>query len=532
MASADLREELNCSICLSMYTDPVMLRCGHNFCRLCIDRVLDTQGECGVFSCPDCREVFHKRPALHRNLTLRNIAEKIQSSQTDGEESGIFCSYCIHSPVPAVKSCLLCEASLCNDHLRVHSKSEEHVLSDPSASPGNRKCPVHKKVLMYYCTKDKTCICLSCCLNGEHRGHQVEFMNEASEKTKKKLHSIMEALRVSQEKTDRRVKSLYEQRRQMPGKVDALQRMVNGLFRDLTRHLEDLKRKVLGEITRQEKQVSLLVSDLIQQMEVKKEELTRKVHHIEELCSSVDPVTILQDLKKEDFSNYEPHNKDHEKDGNLGEDEGNMDNLVDAVGDLDEGLVSVMLHKGVSDIMTAARKGLSVRWAPDILLDTRTASNNVHLTGDQKTASWAQKSQGRPEALERFQSYKVLSTTKFLSGRHFFEVEANKSGNWRIGLAYASIDRKGDVSNVGQNNKSWGLKWACNQLSVRHNCKEINLSPKLTSQRIGVYLDYEAGRMSFYEMSVPVKHLCSYMSTFTEPVHVVFALWNNAWVKV
>nr|DBA27635.1 TPA: hypothetical protein GDO54_008104 [Pyxicephalus adspersus] len=520
MASADMREELNCSICLNIYTDPVTLRCGHNFCRLCIDRFLDTQAESGVYSCPDCREKFHKRPVVHRNLALRNIAERFLSVQSQWEDSGIFCSYCIHSPVPAAKSCLLCEASLCHDHLRVHSKSEEHILSDPTTAPGNKKCSIHKKPLMYYCTKDRSCICLSCCLNGDHRGHQVDLMNEASEKKKKKLHAVMESLKASKDKTDTRVKSLYEQRKQIPSKAEVLKRNVNDLFKDLKKHLDDLKKKVLNEVSRQENQNASSVAHLIQQLEIKKVELSKKIHHIEELCNMTDPLSVLQNPD----SQYE--------DNDVKKDEENIPNPADVVDELDEGMISAMLHKGLSDIMTNVSKGFHTPWVSEILLDVHTASNNVHISGDQKTASWTQRSQGRQENPERFQSFKVLSSTKFSSGRHFWEVETNKQGDWRIGMAYASIERKGDHSNVGNNDKSWGLRWWCNQLSVRYDCKEINLSPKFLSRSVGIYLDYEGGRLSFYDMCSSPRHLHTYKARFTEPLHVVFAVWNNAWLKI
>ncbi|XP_073506257.1 E3 ubiquitin/ISG15 ligase TRIM25-like [Phyllobates terribilis] len=209
MASADLRDELLCSICLRTYTDPVMLRCGHNFCRMCIDQALDTQDESGVYSCPDCREEFRKRPALMRNFALCNIVKNFRHTESPQEEiTWICCTYCVDSPVPAVRSCLHCEASLCDKHLRSHSKSPEHVLSDPSTSLEKRKCSVHKKILEYYCAEDAACICVSCSLVGEHRGHQVELLDEASEKRKKKLSINLQKLITQREETKERVRSL------------------------------------------------------------------------------------------------------------------------------------------------------------------------------------------------------------------------------------------------------------------------------------------------------------------------------------
>ncbi|KAG8550741.1 hypothetical protein GDO81_021940 [Engystomops pustulosus] len=230
MASADLREELDCSICLTTYTDPVMLRCGHNFCRVCIDRVLDTQDGSGGYSCPECREDFKERPALMRNFTLMKIIENLLTTQPTPKETGIFCSYCVDSPVPAVKSCLHCEASLCDKHLNVHSKSPEHVLSDPSTSLENRRCSVHKKFLEYYCTEDDACICVSCATVGEHNGHNMESLNEAVQKKEEKLRNVLQKLITKRKEIEERVQSLEEQRKKAEEKASGEAERVTALF--------------------------------------------------------------------------------------------------------------------------------------------------------------------------------------------------------------------------------------------------------------------------------------------------------------
>ncbi|XP_069821924.1 E3 ubiquitin/ISG15 ligase TRIM25-like isoform X1 [Dendropsophus ebraccatus] len=296
MASAGLRKQLECSICLNLYTDPVTLRCGHNFCRDCIDQVLNTQDGAGVYSCPECREEFPERPTLQKNITLCNIVQDFLSTQPHEEEiTGICCTYCIHSPVPAVRSCLLCEASLCDNHLRAHSKSPEHVLTDPSTSLEKRKCSVHKKVLEYYCTEDNACICVSCSLAGEHRGHQVEMLDEASEKKKEKLRNVLQKLITKREETEERVRSAKGHRKKAQEKASGEAERVTALFIDIRRRLDDLEKRVLSEISRQEEKMSLSLSDVIQKLEVKKDELSRRMRHIEELCNMADPLTVLQD---------------------------------------------------------------------------------------------------------------------------------------------------------------------------------------------------------------------------------------------
>ncbi|XP_063785202.1 E3 ubiquitin-protein ligase Midline-1-like [Pseudophryne corroboree] len=508
MASADVRQELDCSICLSIYTDPVTLRCGHNFCRVCIHRVLDTQEGAGAYICPECRAVCQERPALQRNITLCNIVGSFLSTRPDQEKTVILCTYCVDSPVPAAKSCLLCEASLCDKHLRVHSKSAEHVLCDPTTALENRKCSVHKELFRYYCTEDSACICVSCSLAGKHWGHNVEMLDEASEKKKEKLRDVLQKLTTERAETEKRVQSLQERRREDQGKAADVTETVTALFRDIRRQLEDLEKRVLSEISRQEQRVSLSVSDLIQQLEIKKDEVSGKMRHIEELCNMSDPVTVLQEPDTGDLCDTE--------------DTETHDTQRKNMRDLDVGLISETLHT-LSDIITGINTGIYVQEATDLLLDVTTAGNNVHISGDRKTASWSDINQNHPVTPERFQWPQVISTRVFSSGRHYWEVDVSKSLWWMVGMCYPSIDRRGDQSDIGHNNKSWCAFRCDNRYTVRHNSTLIHLPDNIPCDRVRVYLDYEAGQLSFYSLCDPIRHLHTYTAALTEPLHA--ALW-------
>ncbi|XP_069810618.1 uncharacterized protein [Dendropsophus ebraccatus] len=516
MASAILREELLCSICLSVFKDPVMLRCGHNFCRLCIDLVLDTQDGSGVYSCPECREEYQQRPALMRNINLHNVAERFLVTQPDQEEiTGICCTYCVDSAVPAVISCLLCEASLCDKHLRAHSKSPEHVLSEPSTSLEKRKCSVHKKMLEYYCTEDAICICVSCRLDGEHQGHRVEMLDEASEK---KRRNVLQKLMTKREETEERVQSVEERRRKAQEKAAGEDERVTALFTDIRRRLDDLEKRVLSEISRQEKEELLSLSALIQQLEIKKDELSRKMRHIEELCNMADPLTVLQEPDTGDLCDPE--------EGGGDEDTGRRDRQLHDVDDLDVTVISDTFRT-LCDIISGIR--IYGEGPADILLDVNTAHNNLLISDDLKTVTWTLEKQNRPERAERFQNYpQVMSGRRFSLGRHYWDVESSRSVRWIVGMCYPSIDRRGRQSVIGDNNKSWCLERGNNQYSVIHDSKGFQLPDNISSNRVRICLDYEAGQLSFYELCDPIRHLHTFTATFTEPLHAALWVWGGS----
>ncbi|XP_018424414.1 PREDICTED: E3 ubiquitin-protein ligase TRIM39-like [Nanorana parkeri] len=523
MASAKIRRELECSICMDMYTDPVNLACGHNFCRDCIDRVLDSQMRSGVHSCPECRTQYPTRPTLQRNITLCNIVDNFLPTQPDQEETGVFCTYCVDYPELAVKACLHCEVSLCDKHLTVHKTSVEHVLTSPTASLEERKCSIHKELLRYFCTEDSACICLSCCLIGEHRGHHMEPLFKASERKKKQLRNALQKLMIKKEEMEGRVQNLHESRRKLVENEAGNTERVSALFRDLKRHLEDLEKRVLNVMSRVAQQLSLLALDLIQQLETKKDELSRKMSHIEELCNMTDPLTVLQKSDSGDlFGTKYGDNEDKDR----------CDQLFHDGGDLEMPGIPYTLHTGLSDITIGGNEMICIQEPDDILLDVNTAGNNLHISDDKKTASWSS-NQNLPETPERFQyDPQVLSSHSFSSGRHYWEVDVGGSQSWSIGMCYPSMDRRGEQSWIGYNKKSWGLESRRNQCSVIHDSTRIPLPTNIYSDRIRIYLDYEAGQISFYDLCDPIRHLHTFTTTFDEPLHAVLGVGLDGCIKI
>ncbi|XP_075188217.1 E3 ubiquitin-protein ligase TRIM39-like [Anomaloglossus baeobatrachus] len=244
------------------------------------------------------------------------------------------------------------------------------------------------------------------------------------------------------------------------------------------------------------------------------------MRHIEELCNMTDPLTVLQEPDTGDLCDPEEEEGD--------EDTGGHDKQLHDGDDLDVAVISHTLHT-LCEVITGIRSGIYVEGPADILLDVNTAANNVHISDDLKTATWTQRNQNRLETAERFQCNQVMSRRGFTSGRHYWDVEISRSWNWMVGMCYPSIDRRGDRSYIGDNNKSWSLLRYYNQYSVKHDRKEVQLPDKISSGRVRICLDYEAGQLSFYELCDPIRHLHTFTAAFSEPLHAVLCVF---WVKI
>ncbi|XP_043942314.1 nuclear factor 7, brain-like isoform X2 [Protopterus annectens] len=72
-------EELTCSVCLELFDHPVTMECGHNFCKPCINRVLELDSDA---SCPQCRaKLLTKRYTVNR--TLANVIREVTHNSTN-----------------------------------------------------------------------------------------------------------------------------------------------------------------------------------------------------------------------------------------------------------------------------------------------------------------------------------------------------------------------------------------------------------------------------------------------------------------
>lgn len=166
----------------------------------------------------------------------------------------------------------------------------------------------------------------------------------------------------------------------------------------------------------------------------------------------------------------------------------------------------------------------------NLILDVNTANNLVHLSDGGKMASWSYENQYRPETSMRFQDYpQVLSSQSFSSGQHFWDVDVGSSYSWRAGMCYPSIDRGGKPgSAMGSNDKSWSLNMDGGQYSAGHAGNTTELPNCTSSNKVRIYLDYEAGQLSFYELRDPIRHLHTFTANFTEPLHAIVCVWEGS----
>ncbi|XP_076849160.1 NLR family CARD domain-containing protein 3-like [Brachyhypopomus gauderio] len=175
------------------------------------------------------------------------------------------------------------------------------------------------------------------------------------------------------------------------------------------------------------------------------------------------------------------------------------------------------------------------KYACELTLDPNTAHTRLSLSEGNRKVTCVNEQQTYPDHPERFDVWTQVMCRESLTGRCYWEVVC--SGDAGIAVTYKGISRKRDSIDCGfgYNIKSWMLRCSNIRYSVYHNNNCTGISAPSSSNRVGVYLDWPAGTLSFYSVSShthTLTHLHTFHSTFTEPLYAGFWVYPDSSVCV
>ncbi|XP_042310983.1 E3 ubiquitin-protein ligase TRIM39-like [Sceloporus undulatus] len=206
----NLQVEASCSVCLEYLKDPVIIDCGHNFCRVCITRWWEDLNR--DFPCPVCRKTSRHR-SLKPNRQLANMVEIAKQLQV----------------------------------------TNKRKIRDENL------CEKHNEVLRLFCKEDQKAVCLVCEISHEHRSHTVVSLDDASQEYKEKMQKCLEPLerklqkiaycKSQEEKKAGELKRKVEDRRQLIiSEFDELHMFLKTEQEVLMRRLEDEEKEILQKL--------------------------------------------------------------------------------------------------------------------------------------------------------------------------------------------------------------------------------------------------------------------------------------------
>ncbi|XP_071381478.1 E3 ubiquitin-protein ligase TRIM21-like [Centroberyx affinis] len=519
-ASSFLSEEqFLCSICLDVFTDPVTIPCGHNFCKTCITQQWDISGQC---QCPMCKELFNTRPMLRINTFISEMAAQfiksaqIKSSSCPDQRCAkrvVPCDVCTGTKLKALKSCLVCLVSYCETHLEPHQRItglKAHKLIDPVENLEGRMCKKHDGLLQLFCKTDQMCVCLHCTvldhklhdivpLEEEYEGKKAELgkteaeIQQMIQERNLKIQEIKHSVELSKEDADREI-------------ADSVQ-----VFTALMQSVERGQAELIETIEEKQKTTEKQAEGFIKELEEEISELMKRTTEMKQLSRTEDHLHLLQSFPS---LNTPPHTKDWtEVSVHRSSYEGTVRR---AVAQLEE-----TLRKEMEKLLEAELKGVQ-QYAVDVTLDPHTAHPYLILSDDGKQVNCGDVEKNLPENPERFSPRtSVLGKQSFSSGRFYYEVQVKGKTDWDLGVASGSINRKGQIT-LNPKNGYWTI-WLRNGNEYEASAgPDVPLSLKTKPQRVGVFVDYEEGLVSFYDVGAAALIYSYTGCTFTEKLFPYF----------
>ncbi|XP_059815259.1 zinc-binding protein A33-like isoform X2 [Hypanus sabinus] len=465
-------EEVFCSICLDFFTDPVILECGHNFCRSCITQCWEREQR---NSCPECREEFADR-TLRVNRALANLAEKARN-------------------------------------LNLNPKGKESKLH----------CEEHEEELKLFCETDKTLICVICAVAQKHREHRFMTIKEAVKIYKVQIKSSLDSL--TKKKSDFQEKE-QQQKEKISGvreQSHSLQSHITSQFADLHQIITEKEQSLLRDLREEEKRILNTMEKNLLKIQENIRFIQEEITKLKEQMDRKDGVIFLkEEARRNRRISYD----------------------LQELSVTDEAL-PVEKFDHLYLLNTVLRETLDAINRVSVTLDVETANPCLEVSENRRSVRRTGTRRNLPNTGKRFTHWAcVLGSEGFTSGRHYWEVEVTGNRDWCLGVAAESVERKGGVS-LSPETGFWVIRRvddvlhrdcdvsAVNCWMLHRHDDESRLPAGPIPGRVGVYLSYESGIVSFYNAETK-SHLHTFTGNkFTGKLYPFFVTWDvNQWLRI
>lgn len=512
-----------CSICVDLLKDPVVIPCGHSYCKDCIKVHWDTEMEEGIYSCLQCEQIFQTRPELLKSICLAALVDDLRAGLPDVSADPLYagpddvsCDICTGTKLKATTFCLVCLISFCEKHIQPHVESpayKNHKRVQPSKSLQENICSHHNELIKLFCRSDQQLICYLCS-EGEHKGHVTVLV--AAEATEKKKD-----VDISRQDLQERIQIREGELKALQEEVEAVNRSADKTAKDseeiLTWMISEIKQKIRSEQEGHQVQLKELQENLGQEIiELKKRDAELKIlSQTEDHSQFLRDFALLPVLGQATAVRCPPRG---------------FEGVMAAVSELQDKLQEALKQDWTNTSLTQVEVPLSepepgtredyLKHFHQITLDPNTINKWLFLSEDYKSATLIREAESYPLHPDRFSDWHQVLSTKILTGCCYWEVEMTGAGIC-VAVSYKDIRRawRTPESGFGLNDKSWALNCYNGIYDFWHDNVRTPVSGPRSS-RVGVYLDYSAGVLAFYSVTESTMTLLHRVQTsFTQPLY-------------
>ncbi|XP_051238331.1 E3 ubiquitin/ISG15 ligase TRIM25 [Dicentrarchus labrax] len=439
--------------------------------------------------------------------------------------SPVPCHYCPKTGYQAaVKTCLVCGASMCKEHLRPHLDSpvfQNHTLVPPMEDISTWRCQEHQEINRIYCRQCGVCVCTVCTVIGSHRDHVCISIREAERELRGNLKEEIKQLQESEQHVKNRMTELTQKKHTFSVVLSEARAGVQQQYGAIREALEQEEQSALRCVTKEESRVLGGLEEKLGHLRSSLQSIQRGLHTLEGLVDAKGDKRIQDQAFIMEYS----------KIAHLASNMGNCVDQFEAPEEVDrdrlkclESWTEKRLDTVVITVPGKDRDLYRLLYGSIPFLDADTAHPKLQLCDNNRRVTYSEAQQAYTEHEARFSSFpQVLASRALEGGRWYWEVNVSvDEGRWKVGLCEGQIERKGqkDNSRLGFNSYSWCLACDRRKVEALHNKVAVPVDAD-DLQRVGVFLDFEEGILSFFNVtpggSLTLMH--SYEHRFTEPLY-------------
>ncbi|NXM07643.1 TRI50 ligase, partial [Tyrannus savana] len=420
--------------------------------------------------CPICLEVFREPLMLQCGHSFCQPCTL--SLRGEGQEGQFPCPVC-RQPVPRGPPAPNVTLARLIEVLRSRGEAE----------PTPESCPAHHNPLSLFCELDREVICGLCGTIGAHRQHRLTPVPAVHCRMKEELSVLLTNIQQCQRNLEEQCSKLINNKSRVAAEVDVYKWVVRKEFQELHRYIDEEKATFLGSI---EGKAAQLISSIEAQVKQTSDALQR----LREMQSS------LEALGNENQLDFVRVSLSH-----LSRSE--LPSLHPGDGTFSPVSFKPCFHQDDIKMTVWKRLHRRVLPAPEALkLDPVTAHPLLELSkGD--TVVQCGLSQRRDSNPKRFNSSNCILTSKgFSCGRHYWEVIVGTRNHWRLGVIRGTVSRKGKLSKCPESGV-WLIGLKDGKVYEAFSSPRVPLPLTARPRRIGLFLHYERGQLSFYNADSP-----------------------------
>ncbi|XP_028681707.1 tripartite motif-containing protein 16-like [Erpetoichthys calabaricus] len=514
----------DCLLCTGPLINPYQMPCGHNICENCFNNCLDQRQNP---RCPQCKGMADPQEMEELNEAGKKLMKMgfgSPPSQNYASPRDVYCDFCVGKKVRAVTSCLTCSSSYCKTHVMPHYEVlslKKHTLSNPDGNLKRNACAKHLKIMKMFCITDDICICWICAMD-EHKGHDMEKLKKAREIKQNQLEVKMEATIWRRDDREDELEETMNANKQMKKLVDRMVKENEKIFTDLIQCIGEAQKKLTESIRETEKMETEKNKRVAEQLEKEIQGLDIRIAELSQLHTIKDYILFLQS-----FNSQRVHPDDKNSISSPITTGLSWKDLTQKISCLKLNLEKIsqcdivkltasVYESSAFHLLKSRRRQIFLKYFYPLTLDINTAHRALRLTERNKkvTCWWTH--------LDRSDNVQVLCREPLAKKRFYWEVEC--VGKYiMIGVTYKGLDRSGPFLKLARGNKntSWCLQCRDYKYFVYDDGVEAEIHDSY-SPRVGVFLDCNAGSLSFYSISGAMTLLYRFNTKFTEPLYAAF----------